>query len=104
LLLEKQGDTEAAMQELEGLAANYPLSSEILFQLGRLYFNNNQVSEAITQFKRVVILVPNHSNAHYSLGVAYAAQGKKDLAIEIDRQTAKINKVQDFSSRDEFKR
>ena len=81
LLLEKEGDAKAALQELEKLATNYPLSAEILFQLGRLYFNNNQISKAITQFQSVVLLVPGHSNAHYSLGVAYAAQGKKDLAI-----------------------
>ena len=76
---------------MEELAVDFPLSSEILFQLGRLYFNNNQITEAINQFKRVVILVPDHSNAHYSLGVAYAAQGKKSLAIEEFQKVLELN-------------
>ena len=91
LLFEKEGDSVTALAEMEKLAVAYPLSSEILFQLGRLYFNGNQISEAITQFKRVVILVPDHSNAHYSLGVAYAAQGKKTLAIEEFQKVLELN-------------
>jgi len=91
LLFEKEGDKANALKEMEELAVDFPLSSEILFQLGRLYFNNNQITEAINQFKRVVILVPDHSNAHYSLGVAYAAQGKKSLAIEEFQKVLELN-------------
>ncbi len=91
LLFEKQGDAAGALVEMEKLAADWPLNSEILFQLGRLYFNNNQITLAIEQFRRVIILVPDHSNAHYSLGVAYAAQNKKSLAIEEFEKVLELN-------------
>jgi len=81
LLLEREGDTQGAIRQMESLVVNYPFSTEIIFQLGRLYFNNNQITLAIEQFKRVVILLPDHSNAHYSLGVAYAAKGETNLAL-----------------------
>jgi len=91
LVSEKEGDAQGAIKKIESLAADYPYSPEILFQLGRLYFNNNRTEEAITQFKQVIILTPNHSNAHYSLGVAYAVQGKKILAIEEFEKVLELN-------------
>lgn len=91
LLFEKDGDAASSLKEMEKLAGSYPLSPEILFQLGRLYFNKNRISEAIAQFQKVVILVPDHSNAHYSLGVAYAAQGKKSLAIQEFEKVLELN-------------
>ena len=91
LILEREDDLFGAISQMENLAINYPLSAEILFQLGRLYFNNNQISQAIVQFKRVIILLPNYSNAHYSLGVAYAAQGQKNLAIEEFERVLTLN-------------
>jgi tetratricopeptide (TPR) repeat protein len=91
LLLEKQGDSSAAIAEMKALAVDYPYSTEIVFQLGRLYFNQNQINEAINQFKRVIVLAPDHSNAHYSLGVAYAAQGKKVLAREQFLKVLELN-------------
>ncbi len=91
LLLEIEGDTAAALERLEELAVDYPLSAEVLFQLGRFYFNNNQVEEAVLQFKKVIILSPNHSNAHYSLGIAYVFQGEIQLAIAEFEKVLELN-------------
>ncbi len=90
LILESQGNFPEAISNMENLVMTYP-SVEVLFQMGRLYFNNNQMDEAITQFKRVLILSPNHSNAHYSLALAYVAQGKKDLAIHEFEKVLELN-------------
>ncbi|MFH1820645.1 MAG: tetratricopeptide repeat protein [Candidatus Nealsonbacteria bacterium] len=91
LALERQGMAKEALSKLEGLFANYPLSVDVSFHLGRIYFNNNQVQESINQFQRVIILAPDHSNAHYSLGVAYASQGQTNLAIEEFEKVLSLN-------------
>jgi tetratricopeptide (TPR) repeat protein len=64
---------------------------EALFQLGRLYFNDNMIDEAIAIFQNIIVLVPNHSNAHYSLGVAYAAKGQKDAALAEFEKVLELN-------------
>ncbi len=91
LLSEKEGVLEEAIAKLEGLLTENPLNVEARFQLGRLYFNNNQTDKAIEQFQQVIILVPNHSNAHYSLGVAYSAQGQTQKAIEEFEKVLELN-------------
>ena len=66
-------------------------NTEILFHLGRLYFNDDKIDQAIVQFGKVVDLAPNHSNARYSLGVAYEAKGDTARAI------AEFEKVLDMN-------
>lgn len=91
LMSERQSNFAEAISKMEELAGIYPLSPEVLFQLGRLYFNNNQIEQAIIQFKRVLILLPNHSNAHYSLALAYVAQGNTSLAIQEFEKVLELN-------------
>jgi len=91
LLLEKEDVLDEAIQKLEELLRGNPYNVEAMFQLGRLYFNNNRIDEAIRQFQNVIILVPNHSNAHYSLGVIYAARGEKQKAIEEFEKVLELN-------------
>ena len=85
LLYEKEGNSEAAILEMENLVVNN-FSTEVLFQLGRLYYNRGNIEKAIEQFQRVIQMIPNHSNAHYSLGVAYEKQGKTiEARMEFER-------------------
>ncbi|MCK5044444.1 tetratricopeptide repeat protein [Candidatus Parcubacteria bacterium] len=85
---EKEGDIEAAIKEMEKITA---VDVEILFHLGRMYFNNQQIDEAINRFLAVATVQPNHSNALYSLGVAYSAKGEKDLAIQAFEIVLELN-------------
>ncbi len=64
---------------------------DALFQLGILYFNNNQTDEAINQFEKIVNLTPNYSNALYSLGLAYAKKGEKEKAIQYLEMVLQLN-------------
>jgi Tfp pilus assembly protein PilF len=91
LLLEKAGDNQGAIAKLEALFPSYYLNTDLLFQLGRLYYNNSQIDKAVIQFQNVILLSPNHSNAHYSLAIAYASQGKKDLAIQEFQRVLELN-------------
>jgi len=91
LLLESEDILDQAITELEELVIGNPLNVDARFQLGRLYFNNNQKEEAIEQFKIVILLVPDHSNANYSLGIAYAAQNEIELAIAQFEKVLELN-------------
>ncbi len=61
------------------------------FQLGLLYYNNNQLDKAKAEFERAVELDPNYSNARYFLGLIYDKQGNKNLAIEQFERIEKFN-------------
>jgi len=91
IFLEKENIVTEAIAKLEQLVISNPFHVEGLFQLGRLYFNGGRLDEAIQLFKRVTLLVPGHSNAHYSLAVAYAAKKEKALAIEEFEKVLELN-------------
>jgi len=81
LLLESDDKIDEAITRLEWLALQYPANAEVLFQLGRMYYNRNEVEKAVNQFLLALTANPNHSNALYSLGIAYEKQGKIKDAI-----------------------
>ena len=91
LLLEKAGKAPEAIVKMESLSQSFPLSAEISFQLGRLYFNGNQIAKAIEKFQQVIVLAPNYSNAHYSLCIAYAVQGNKASALKEFEKVLELN-------------
>lgn len=63
----------------------------ILFQLGNLYYKNNQLHLARTEFENTISLFPSHSNSRYVLGLIYDAQGFKDKAIEQFEKILELN-------------
>ncbi len=89
--LDGKEDSAEAISYMEKLEKSHPHNIEILFQLGVLYFNDNQTENAIIKFKTVIQVVPNHSNALYSLAVAYQAQGKNDLALLYYEKVLELN-------------
>lgn len=90
LLAEKENNLEEAIKQMESVAADYP-SIDVFFQLGKLYFNNGQTSQAISQFENVVSLMPNHSNALYALGVAHQVKREKEKAIAMFERVLELN-------------
>jgi Flp pilus assembly protein TadD len=91
LLKEREGDTKTALKEMEGLAQQFPRDTEVLFQLGRLYFNDQQIDSAIFYLERAVVLSPNYSNALFALGLAYEAKGRKDLAVQVFEKLVELH-------------
>ncbi|GGD04913.1 rhomboid family intramembrane serine protease [Pontibacillus salipaludis] len=55
------------------------------------YIQQDQVKQAITDLKRSVELDPQNDSAHYNLGVLYARQGKRELAIDAVQKAIEIN-------------
>jgi len=64
---------------------------EIYFERGRLYYNQGEINQAISNFLKVLDISPNHSNALYSLGLAYQLQGDKDKALIYFKKVLQLN-------------
>jgi len=91
LIYERENNTEEAIRSMEDLSLEYPFNPEVLFQLGRLYFNAKRIDDAIGQLEKVVNFMPNHSNALYSLGIAYKEKGEKEKAIKAFEKVLELN-------------
>ena len=91
LIYEKEDNLSLAIEKMRDLAENYPFNTEILFQLGHLYFNNNQTNEAIDQFEKALQIFPNHSNSLYALGLAYQKKGLTGKALEQFEKVLELN-------------
>lgn len=96
LALEKKGDIDQAIKNLEELekAGGDNLlvyNSEIVFQLGRLYYNIGRNEESIALFRKIAELYPDYSNARYSLGLALEKKGLVSEAIKEFEKVLELN-------------
>jgi tetratricopeptide (TPR) repeat protein len=87
----QEGKIGEGIARLEVLKGNLPNDPGLAFQLGLLYYNQNDFEKAKTEFERAVNLLSNYSNARYFLGLIYDREGKKDLAIKQFEEIEKFN-------------
>lgn len=88
---ERLGDLDEAVAKMERLSLQFPMNIEVLFQLGRIYFNANKEEEAISQLEKVLILAPSHSNSLYTLGTIYQKKKDNDRAKEYFEKVLELN-------------
>jgi len=82
------------MEKLETLLARLeeePNNPDLLYKIGTLYFDNNQLEEAIKYFKKVLEIVPEHKLALFNLGNAYTRLGNYEEAVKYWRQVISID-------------
>ena len=92
LIYEKQGKNNLAIKELEKVAQPESLANlEILYQLGRFNYNQDNTGEAIKYFRKVLDIFPNHSNSLYSLGVVYQKQDWDNQALKMFERVLQLN-------------
>ena len=82
LILDREGKGKEAISELEKLAIENPFSSETLFYLGVLYYNNDETDRAIESFQRAIAIFPDYSNARYLLALSFEKKGDYQKALE----------------------
>ena len=87
----KEGKIQEAITKLEETQRLAPLDAGLAFQIGVLYFNNNQIDQAQTQFEKAIAIDPNYSNARYFLGLIYDKKENKKAAIEQFEVIEKFN-------------
>ena len=69
------GDVAKQRESLEKLVAAYPNDERAHFNLGGYYFGQQQLTEAVAEYKRATELAPDYSAAYNILGYAYRQQG-----------------------------
>ncbi len=87
----REGNLTEAIKKVEGLVNVAPNDAGLLFQLGVLYYRNNQLAPAQVSFERAVALNQDYSNARYFLGLIYDQEGQKQKAIEQFKPIEKLN-------------
>jgi hypothetical protein len=87
-LLEDREGATSALSELEPWEEASP---EITYHIGRLHFNNGDFGLAAEKFGEVLVRVPSHSNARYSLGIAYFRLEQYDDALTEFEEVARLN-------------
>lgn len=80
LAYEAAGDNQKAISQL----SNYSSSgdAEIIFQLGKIYFNTGETDKAKNLFLEALKINPKNSNTHYGLGLVYKKEGDLSKALE----------------------
>ena len=87
---ERQGDRELAIQKTLETRNLNPLDTGVGYQLGLLYYLDDQIENARDEFVRVVSLREGFSNARYFLGLSYDRLGNTQGAID---QFAKVSEL-----------
>jgi len=87
----REGKTKEAIDKLETTKQVAPLDTGLAFQLGLIYYNDNQFDKAGEEFQRAIGLDGNYSNARYFLGLIYDREGNKKEAISQFEKIEKLN-------------
>ncbi len=57
-----------------------PRQTRVQYNLGAAYFEAGRLAEAEAQFRKTIVLRPNHALAHFNLGNVLLATGRRDEA------------------------
>lgn len=87
----QSGNFKEAILRAEQAASFSPNEPGIFFQLGLLYYQNNDTDLARQAFERAVSLESNYANARYFLGIVYDKMGMKKEALEQFENIAAAN-------------
>ncbi|MEA3463894.1 MAG: tetratricopeptide repeat protein [Patescibacteria group bacterium] len=80
-------DAIIILEELTDLAVD----AEVFYELGRLYYNQGEIEHAVERFLQVLDISSNHSNALYSLALAYQLQGDNAQALIYFEKVLQLN-------------
>lgn len=90
-VFDREGKIGDAVSNAEQIVRSNPNDVGSLFQLGFLYYKNNQFDFARQVFESAVSISPNYSNARYFLGLIYDRNGDRDSAITQFVQIENLN-------------
>ncbi|HLM84020.1 MAG TPA: tetratricopeptide repeat protein [Candidatus Bathyarchaeia archaeon] len=89
--MERLGETDQAIAQLETSQKMNPQDAGISFQLGVLYFQTGKYNQAKTALENTVKLAENYSNAIYFLGLTYDKLGDKQNALAQFQKVSELN-------------
>ena len=77
MVLDQQGNQAQAIQKLEDTKLVAPNDIGLAFQLGVIYYRQEELTSARDEFERAKSLDLSYSNARYMLGLVYDRLGRK---------------------------
>jgi tetratricopeptide (TPR) repeat protein len=87
LVERRAGNSEAEVEDLKKVLAQYPQSRDARRELGISYYQQRKPQEAMEQFEALQAIDPDDLTAHYNLALLYRRAGMKEKAKE---QSAKF--------------
>ncbi len=90
-ILQEQGKTEEAVQELKAAIGRYPSNPELLYYLGTVYEEAGRLDEAVSVLKQAIEKAPENANFVFRLGVVYDKQKDKQASIEAMRRVIALD-------------
>ncbi len=93
LFLENQKQVGDAIKVLEEVIGKYPFAANLdtIFNLGRLYHNNNQHDQAIDILESARTNAPNNSNILFVLSMSYQKKGNISEAKKLMEKVLELN-------------
>lgn len=86
-----EGEVKAAITSVESAAIFEPTNPVIFYQLGLLYYGDNQIEKAIPAFMRAVEINGTYSNARYFLGLALYQLKDTAASLAQFKEVEKLN-------------
>jgi len=82
LVERRAGHSDAEVDDLQRVLAQYPQSRDVRRELGVSYYQQRRPKEAMEQFEALQAIDPDDLTAHYNLAILYRRMGMKDKAKE----------------------
>jgi tetratricopeptide (TPR) repeat protein len=80
LVERNQGDLQAAVADLQQVAAKFPRSTDAHRELGFSYYQQRKYDLARVEYETVQGIEPDDLSAHYNLAIIYRREGDKQKA------------------------
>lgn len=80
--LKKLGKLSEAEEIFKVALTINPKDSEVLFNLGNLYNNQNKLEQARNKYLEAIQIRPDFAEAHYNLGLIFSKMGNNPKAVE----------------------
>lgn len=89
--LVRAGDVEAGREALQKAIDLRWQMSVAQYELGRIYYNEDDLARAAAHFIASIRIDPNYSNALYSLALLHERQGREEEALALFRRVLELN-------------
>jgi tetratricopeptide (TPR) repeat protein len=90
ILLALRGKGEQATVEMKRAVENDPLSVDLNFVLGWIYYQTRHYDQAIAQYRKAAEMDPKRPDAIFGIAGVFAQQGRYDLAVRDYRKVIEL--------------
>jgi tetratricopeptide (TPR) repeat protein len=85
------GDVNGSIDRAKEIISENPNDASLAFQVGLLFYQNDQLAPAQSAFERAVVIADTYSDARYFLGLTYSRENMEEKALEQFRAVSAQN-------------